>query len=131
MLVFVTKSEKGYRVMNEIMAKAGFCDAKGIPFYTHYENYEPSRVKLFYDEFDELKEMLCADFSGRSLSMSDIFKEHGLRKNYIESNYKDALKELEAENRIVASPPASKRPKRGGKPTFSGSTIVTFPAGVD
>lgn len=126
MLVFVTKSPKGYRVMNEIMAKEGFRDDKGIPFYTYYDE-PPSPIKLWYEEFDKLKSELCDQYAGTTKTMLEIYEEHGLRRNYIASNYKDALNELEAEKLITADPPADKRPKRSGKRTFADGTRVTFP----
>jgi len=126
MLVFVTKSPKGYRVMNEIMAKEGYKGAKGMPFYTYYDD-PPSPTKLFYEEFDKLKEELCDQYAGKTNTMLKIYEEHSLRRNYIASNYKDALNELEAENLITADPPADKRPMRSGKRTFADGTKVTFP----
>lgn len=126
MLVFVTKSPKGYRVMNEIMAKEGFRDGKGIPFYTYYDEPPPAN-KLFYEEFDQLKDELCEKYAGMTKTMLEIYEEHSLRRNYIAINYKDALNELEAEKRIVAEPPAGERPMRFGKRTFGDKTIVTFP----
>jgi hypothetical protein len=99
MLVFVTKSPKGYRVMNEIMAKEGFKDNKGIPFYT-YSDDPPSPNRLFNEEFDALKDELCGHYAGKTRTMLEIYEEHSLRRNYIASNYKDALNELETENVI-------------------------------
>ncbi len=126
MLVFVTKHPLGYRIMNEIMAKEGFIDAKGIPHYTHYDD-PPPKTQFFYPEFDELKRMLLDDYAGETKTMEQIYEEHSLGKNYIPNNYKDALNELEAEGKIEAEPPADDRPKRHGKPTFGDNTKVTFP----
>jgi three-Cys-motif partner protein len=127
MLVFVTKDPKGYRVMNEIMAKEGFRDAKGIPFYTHHEDNVPATADLFHREFTDLKKMLLRDYAGKTRTMLQIYEEHSLKKNYISINYKDALNELEAEKKIEADPPAADRPKRNGRPTFGDNTKVTIP----
>ena len=128
MLVFVTKHPLGYRVMNEIMAKEGFIDAKGIPHYTHYD-HAPPKEQFFYPEFDELKRMLLEDYAGQTKTMEQIYDEHSLGKNYIPNNYKDALKELEAEGKVTCDPPANKRRPYKGKPSLGNDTEVTFPAG--
>jgi len=126
MLVFVTKSPKGYRVMNDIMAKEGFRDAKGIPFYTHYDTFQ-STTKLFYQEFDQLKADLCEVYAGQTRTMLQLYEEHGLRKDYISINYKDALTELEDEGLITVDPPASDRRVVKGRRTFKDDAVVTFP----
>jgi three-Cys-motif partner protein len=127
MLVFVTKDAKGYRVMNEIMAKEGFRDARGIPFFTHYEDNVPATTDLFYREYNELKQMLLRDYAGQTRTMIEIYEEHSLRKNYIPINYKDVLNELEAEKKITCAPPAKDRRMLKGKRTFADQTKVTFP----
>lgn len=126
MLVFVTKHPLGYRVMNEIMANEGHKDAKGIPSYTYYDD-PPSASKLFYEEFDQLKEELLTKYAGKTETLKGIYEQHCLRRNYIQANYRDALSELEEEGCITADPPASKRRMRLGKRTFSETTSVTFP----
>jgi hypothetical protein len=111
--------------MNEIMAKEGFKDNKGIPFYT-YSDDPPSPNRLFNEEFDALKDELCGHYAGKTRTMLEIYEEHSLRRNYIASNYKDALNELETEKRLEADPPAQKRQMRSGKRTFADATKVTF-----
>jgi len=123
MLVFVTTHAKGYRVMTDIMAKEGFIDGKGLAHFTHYTKPPPSN-RLIYHEFNMLKRGLCDRNAGRTMTMLDIFLDH---RQYSATSYKDALNELEAENRITADPPAAKRQKRSGKPTFGDDTSVTFP----
>lgn len=123
MLVFVTTHAKGYRVMTDIMAKEGFIDGKGLAHFAHYTKPPPSN-RLIYHEFNMLKKGLCERYAGRKMTMLDIFLDH---RQYSATSYKDALNELEVENRITAEPPAGKRPKRSGKPTFGDDTSVTFP----
>jgi hypothetical protein len=126
MLVFVTKSPKGYRVMSQIMAKEGHMNDKGIADFTYYDEPPPT-TQLFYPEFDNLKTDLCEKYAGKTMTMLEIFEEHSLRRDYISSNYKDALNELEDEGLITVDPPASERPARKGKRTFKDEAIVTFP----
>jgi hypothetical protein len=126
MLVFVTKHPLGYRVMTDIMAKEGHVDGRGIPHFTHYDK-PPQTNQLFYPEFDKLKEDLCEKYAGKTKTMMGVFEEHSLRRDYISSNYKDALNELEDEGRISVDPPASKRRVVKGKRTFKDEARVTFP----
>jgi len=126
MLIFVTKSPKGYRVMSQIMAREGHMDRKGIPHFTYYDE-PPSVDQLFYPEFDALKKDLCERYAGQRMAMNAIFEEHSLRRNYISSNYKDALNELEQEGLIAADPPASARRVVNQKRTFGDNTLVIFP----
>jgi hypothetical protein len=126
MLVFVTKSALGDRIMNGIMAREGYQDDKGISSYTYSAN-PPSINALYHPEFDALKNMLCERYEEQALSMGAIYEDHCPGRDYYAMNYKDALNELEAEKRITSSKPLEKRPMRNGKRTFGDDILVTFP----
>jgi hypothetical protein len=126
MLVFVTKSPLGDRIMNGIMAREGYQDDKGISSYTHSAT-PPWGAQLYYKEFDALKDMLCDQYQGKTLSMGAIYEDHCPGRDYYPMNYKDALNELEEEQRITSAKPLSKRPMRNGKRTFGDDILVTFP----
>jgi hypothetical protein len=60
--------------------------------------------------------------------MKEVYDQHHVGKPYISKNYKAALNNLEAQNKITAEPPANKRQKRNGEITFGASVKVIFPA---
>jgi three-Cys-motif partner protein len=126
MLVFVTKHPLGDLIMNDIMAKEGYRDDMDISSYTYSANPPPAN-KLWFTEFEALKNLLCDEYEGQTLSMGDIHKDHCPGKDYYGANYKDALNDLEAEGRITSSKPLAKRPIRNGKRTFGPDILVTFP----
>jgi hypothetical protein len=57
--------------------------------------------------------------------MKEVFERH-VGKRYVERNYKAALNKLEIGGKIVADPPAAKRPKRTGERTFGPNVQVSF-----
>jgi three-Cys-motif partner protein len=124
MLVFVTKSPKGYRVMSDIMAKEGFIDKQGVPHFTHYTK-PPPRDRLIYVEYINLKKDLCRKYAGRKMTMLQIFLDH---RQYTAGLYKDTLNELEDEGLITVDPPAENRRVQNGKRSFRDEAVVTFPA---
>jgi hypothetical protein len=72
---------------------------------------------------DDLKGMLVNDFSGKKLTVKDLYEQHSIGKPYIKRNYKEVLKQLEADGKITALPCASERKKD----TCGDKVIVTFP----
>ena len=128
-LIFVSKHVKGYEIMKEIMAKESSEQMQGVPSF----EYNPATLQqpLLFEltrPLDELETMLLGTFSGRTLSMKEIYDQHHVGKPYIRKNYKIALGNLEAQGRIVADPPANRRKKRKGEITFADSVKVVFPA---
>ncbi|WP_144880446.1 hypothetical protein [Gluconacetobacter diazotrophicus] len=86
----------------------------------------PGRFTLLFDlarPLDELEKMLLETFSGMTLKMIDVFERHHVGKRYLRSNYKDALKSLEAKGSITASPPAQNRRRN----TFADNILIEFP----
>jgi len=127
-LIFVSKHLKGYEIMKEIMAKESSEQTQGVPSF----EYNPATLQqpLLFEltrPLDQLESMLLDTFSGKSMTMRDIYNQHHVGKPYISKNYKTALSNLEAQNKIVADPPANKRPKKKGAVTFADSVKVTFP----
>lgn len=127
-LVFVTKDEKGYEIMKDIMARESSTEDEGVASFT----YSPAdaRCPLLFSlarPLAALTEDLVAKFEGRSLTMQQVYKAHHVDTPFVAKNYKQALSDLEAAGRIVAVPPASARPKRMGKATFGDTVRVSFP----
>jgi three-Cys-motif partner protein len=129
-LIFVSKHVKGYEIMKEIMAKESSSAAQGVPSF----EYNPADVTypLLFElsrPLDALEGMLLETFAGQSLTMREVYERHHVGRRYIKRNYKDALRKLEANDRIRTDPPAAKRKKKGGEVTFADSVHVNFPTG--
>jgi len=128
-LIFVSKSVKGYEIMKEIMAKGSSSTDQGVPSFEY--NQASQRQPLLFQlssPLDDLADLLLRDFSGRRLSMIDIFDQHNVGTPYIKRNYKDALLKLEAAQKITTLPPADMRKQSKGTPTFADNVQVTFPS---
>lgn len=128
-LIFVSKHFRGYEVMKSIMAPQSSEENEGVPTFEY--NPASARQPLLYlfrpRPIEELKTSLLEDFSGQTLSMREIYERHSVDTPYIDTNYKEALRQLEAEGKILTDKPADKRQKRNGVVTFADNVSVTFP----
>lgn len=127
-LVFVTKDEKGYEIMKDIMARESSTEDQGVASFA----YSPAdaRNPLLFSlarPLDALADDLVSSFSGRTIRMQDVYKAHHVDTPFIPRNYKHALCELEAAGRVTCEPPASKRRKMAGKATMGDEVRVAFP----
>lgn len=130
-LVFVTKDEKGYEIMKDIMARESSTEDQGVASFA----YSPAdaRNPLLFSlsrPLEALADDLVSSFSGRTLKVVDIYRGHHVDTPYVLKNYKNALCELEAAGRVQCAPPSDKRRKIGGKVTMGDDVRVTFPSGV-
>jgi three-Cys-motif partner protein len=128
-LIFVTKSPVGYKIMKGIMAKESTDENQGVPSF----QYNPATVRQpllfnFVRPLDELEGLLCSEYAGQELTFDEIFRRHSIGRPYVEKNYREVLRKLEAQGRIVAVSPAERRPVRKGEVTFAGEVKVKFPA---
>ncbi len=127
-LVFVSKNIRGYEIMKQIMAKESSTADQGVPSFTY--SAADSRTPLLFSlsrPLDALENLLLEKFSGRSLTMKDIYSQHHVDTPFIEANYKAALNSLEEKGMILANPPAIDRPMRKGVRTFADKVSVSFP----
>lgn len=128
-LIFVSKSVRGYTIMKDIMAKESSSQVQGVPSF----EYNPATIRqpLLFElarPLDDLESMLLCTFAGKTMTMQEIFNMHHVGRQYIQSNYKSALKNLEAQGNITTQPPANVRRRIKGEITFADSVKVTFPA---
>lgn len=125
-VIFLTKHPLGYKIMKEIMYRESRRDNDDIgtfeyiPINSKYAN-QLSFLNNFNYSIDELKKDLLTHFSGRTIKMIEIFYEHNLNTPYIDKDYKEALKQLESENKIITNP--AKRRKN----TMADHVKITFP----
>jgi hypothetical protein len=114
--------------MKGIMARESSRMEQGVPTF----EYSPAdkRYPLLFElsrPLDDLAEMLLSDFAGQRLRMKEVYEKHHVGKRYIEKNYKDALRQLEAAGHITTDPPAEYRQLRKGQVTFGNDVLVFFP----
>jgi three-Cys-motif partner protein len=126
-LIFVTKNFKGYEIMKGVMAAESSTADQGVPTLT-YSPADQSTPLLFSlsRPLEALEGLLLDAFPGQTLTMARVYELHNVDTPYIAKNYKDALVSLEAAGKIKAVPPAERRQKRGGRPTFADQVVVTF-----
>jgi len=70
--------------------------------------------------------MLLIKFAGRTISLEQVYQEHNVGTPYIEKNYKDVLRKLEAKGQVAANVPAAQRKKFKGEVTLT-NVLFTFP----
>jgi three-Cys-motif partner protein len=127
-LVFATKHPLGCKIMKDIMAKESSWSEGGVPSFVC--SPRPKERGLFDDLGDpaaELEAMLLETFAGQSLTVGEIYEQHGLSRRFMPPNYKEALKRLEAAGRVTAFPPADER--RPG--TMADHVVIQFPKRAD
>lgn len=135
-LVFVCKRDLGYTIMQEIMHRASSNIREGVASFA----YNPAEARAqahqpLLPTFDEtfhplngLEHELLHEFAGRCVTFEQVFEAHHIGKPYIQKNYREALRNLEARGEIVADTPADKRKKRKGQVAIKGIPF-TFPTG--
>jgi len=127
-LIFVSKNPLGLSIMKDIMAKKSSTFFQNVPSYDYNTQSGPRQLSLFDPKpLDELEDMLLDKFAGKTMTMIEVDNEHHVDTPYTDKNYKDALRKLEEEGKIIADPPASQRRKIQGKLTFGDKVKVTFP----
>ena len=71
----------------------------------------------------ELADDLLTAFADKTVTVAEIYFNHGLERPQTPGQYKDALKLLEVEGKVAATPPASLR--REG--TMADHVEIQFP----
>ena len=123
-LIFVSKNCRGYEIMKDIMARESSASEQGVPSFAY--NPADRTYPLLFElsrPLDELGDMLLTEFSGRTLTMQDIYEQHNVGRPYVKRNYKQVLTNLEQAGEISAKPPAEKRRKG----TFADHVLISFP----
>ena len=130
-LVFVSKNSLGYTIMKEIMAAESSTEDQGVPSFT-YSPAEADTPLLFslYQPLTVLADDLSRRFAGQVMTMKAVYEAHHVDTPFIAKNYKRVLAEMELAGRIIADPPASKRPKSKGAATFGDAVTVRFKTGT-
>jgi hypothetical protein len=70
--------------------------------------------------------MLLNDFAGKRITVEKIYESHHIGRRYIEKNYKDAIRRLEAKKKIVADVDPQNRKRYKGEVSVN-NVKFTFP----
>jgi hypothetical protein len=114
--------------MKEIMASESTIADQDVPSFC-YSPADRSTPLLFAlsQPLDALEKSLLKKFSGKTLSMEQVFEQHNIDTPYIKRNYKAALRKLEAAGKISCEPPTEKRRKNKGVVSFADQVTIKFP----
>jgi three-Cys-motif partner protein len=121
-LILATKHPRGYGIMKEIMAKYSSEENQGVPSF-EYSTTSASNPLLFElcRPLADLEGMLLREFSGRSVTMKELFDQHNIGRPYIRRNYTEILLAME-EREIVKTDPQKRR-----KGTLADHVKISFP----
>ena len=128
-LIFVTKNYRGYEVMKDITASESSSDEEGVPSFGYAPPLSKEVTPLLFEfarPLEQLGAMLMDEYAGQTITFEELFEEHNVGRRYIRRNYRQVLKQMEADSRISTerAPGAPKRRKN----TFPDDLIITFPA---
>jgi three-Cys-motif partner protein len=126
-LVFASKGAKGIAIMKRIMNQASSSISDGVGSWDFDPRDDGSVLSLF-SPLEEVRNRLLSAFAGREVSFRQIIAEELRRTNYTESNYRDALLELEKAGQVKVSPISDKRRwhEAGVKRTLPLGTKIVF-----
>lgn len=128
-IIFVSKHFRGYHVMKEVMAGLSSSESGGVKSFD-YTPTGSTQLRLL-DGLNQphsvarLREELSGHFANRTIRVIEIYESHSVGTPYIKKNYKDAIKQLEVEERVTVDIPAPKRIRKG-EVTLADSRLVTF-----
>jgi hypothetical protein len=108
--VFASKNPAALGMMKRIMAKSSSDEVDGVAsfdFDPRDKGSEPSNLS-FFDGLYEVKERLLRTFKG-SLTFGEIIEAEQTLTQYTDTNYRDALLELESDGSVEMDPPAVQR----------------------
>lgn len=134
-LIFTSKHPAGFKKMIEVMGRKSSGRTQGVPTFSfNPKDKDKEKIQTLFDlhdsPIDKLSDSLLDKFAGQNLTMKEVYYAHGLRDNeikYLLENYKDALRKLEEQKKIIAKPPVNERQKREGKVTFGPNVVISFP----
>lgn len=133
-LIFVSKRDRGFKIMKEIMYKESQDKTQGVAKFGYVRQVSAQKTPLLHlmnTPLSDFGKKLCVDYAGRSLSrnvLREDYDKYNPRNLFVEKNWRDVLSELEQEGKITCKPPRSERRVQKGEVTFGENTVVTFPA---
>lgn len=123
-LIFVSKNLTAYSIMKGVMYKESSSFEQGVATFEYNKPYRDQGLLFELNlPLEDLQESLCTEFAGMTLTAKQLIDSHHVGKRFIEKNYKDVLKSLEACGRIKTNPAAADRRKN----SFAETVTITFP----
>jgi three-Cys-motif partner protein len=126
-LVFASKGQKGASIMKRIMTQASSEIIDGVGSWD-YDPRDHSATLSLFSGLDAIRDRLLRTFSGQTVTFGEIIGAEMAITQYTDSNYRDALLELETEERVRMQPAAESRPFQAGgtKRSLAKDTQITF-----
>ncbi|MCI8627741.1 MAG: three-Cys-motif partner protein TcmP [Lachnospiraceae bacterium] len=108
-LIFASKNKTAFSIMKDIMYSIGEKDFNNIGKFEfipscdkeHFQQL--SIIDLFTTTFEDFKRYLCEQYHGKSMSVKNLIEQDITNTKFVRSQYKDALKQLEAEGKIYCN----------------------------
>lgn len=132
-LMFISKRDRGFKIMKEIMYKESQDKAQGIAKFGYVRQVSAEKTPLLHlmnTPRSDFGKQLCADYAGRSLARKTLREDYDSfhpRNLFVDRNWREVLSELETEGKITCVPPRNERKVQKGEVTFGENTVVTFP----
>ncbi len=98
---FATKSQLGLKIMKEVMAGLSSSKIDGFASFEFDPKKRGGVQGGLFDPVVELASELAEKFSGRTLSVHDVFAQHDLGNSYVLQNYFVAIRSLEESNLVL------------------------------
>jgi len=127
-LIYASKNVAALAMMKRIMTKASSDIIQGVGSLDFSPSEDFTREPLFAGLY-EVQRRLLETFRSRTLTLSRIIREEASETKYTDTNYRDALLDLENEGSVIMDPPAQARRFQAGgaKRTLAGTTCIKFP----
>jgi hypothetical protein len=124
-IIFVTKSVRGYDIMKDIMFGLS-SDGEEVRNFT-YAPGKATQLRLSFDPASPhsilaLKQLLLRECAGQAMSVREVYDRHNIDTPYVLRHFKEALKALEAEERVTVVSVHKRR-----RNTLADHLLVTFP----
>jgi len=124
-LFFGTTNLKGYKIMKEIMSEASSYRADGYATPLEFSERNHYQLRLFDcgDRTEDLAKQLAHCYTGRIVSVEQVFAEHSPGTHFIMTHYKGALRILDSNGSIEVWLPGGRQRRKGSMPD---DAIISF-----
>ncbi len=128
-LVFASKAAKGASIMKRIMNNCSTQVLDGVGSFEFNPRGPNSQNLPLFSPLTDVADHLLEVFAGQRLTFAELVEKEATKTQYTDTNYRDAVLQLEAEFRIEVDPPAKARRMQSGgaKRTVPGDTLLRFP----
>jgi len=103
-LMFVTKDPTGASIMKDILGKESTVSMDGMPAHVCSPIPKASELTDLLDPVENLTTELAESFQGRTITVKQLYHEHGLERLVTKKQYKQALLRLETAGLVLTDP---------------------------